>query len=192
MAGFLPGISVDQFWHSRVCCGQGSWCICLCLCAFQSQTVCTGYRVSTGSLHGFCFPQCEPTGWFKDRHWSEQEKVRMMNGFLASAADDHSPPVCQAWQWPAGIYLSLLLETSAISQVTAGLQTTLYLSNSFTCYIKLHNWAFNVKWIICLGCCCSVLSTRQPKWSPLTDEASFPQTGYDDSELTVSCSFSSQ
>lgn len=32
-----------------------------------------------------------------------------MNGFLAAcktAANDHSPAVCKAWQQPAGIYLS--------------------------------------------------------------------------------------
>lgn len=55
-----------------------------------------------------------------------------MNGFLAAcktAANDHSPAVCQAWQQPAGIYLSLLPEMSASSQVTAGLKTTPFLSD---------------------------------------------------------------
>lgn len=56
-----------------------------------------------------------------------------MNGFLAAcktAANDHSPAVCQAWQQPAGIYLSLLPEMSASSQVTVGPKTTPFLSDS--------------------------------------------------------------
>lgn len=68
-----------------------------------------------------------------NRTWGKKKKVKIMNGFLAAcktAANDHSPAVCKAWQQPAGIYLSLLPEMSASSQVTVGPKTTPFLSDS--------------------------------------------------------------
>ena len=108
----------------------------------------------------FHFPQClcvSAGEAFKvekadvNRTWGKKKrKVRIMNGFLAAcktAANDHSPAVCQAWQQPAGIYLSPLPEMSASSQVTVGPKTTPFLSDSLNWLdcLKLHQARVNVK-----------------------------------------------